>query len=215
MPKLRQYKTFTGNENVKSPLGDCIIMYSKIGDADYRARMGKFYAGEWDHKDVLDMMGISYLEWNGERCHKFYTDFTGNKVKKFNPSLYKKVKLPKEPFWTYQFDSMNASNDIAKGVKFLTKKQQDKVHKKYKGEKIDLGGKAYTLPETAYILSKAEGHYGACSGIGWMAVAADVKNIDIYWGINPFKNKLDQADKDLWTTWKKHWNNEGINPIAL
>lgn len=116
----------------------------------------------------------------------FELDF-GCQLSRFNPESYARTYIPQTPYLTMQFDStqIHADPQTPEAIAYaIGEKYKNYIIRKY--EKmgyflVDIGGKRFSLAETAYIMKNSAGHIGASSAFGVFSRCVGVPFTHIYY----------------------------------
>lgn len=124
----------------------------------------------------------NYVRYNREFEINFDCNFT-----KFDKDKFVECDVPNTPYITIQFDTTQIyNNEVTPEVRAYKIEDDWKnwIINKYKNlgyQLVDIGGMRWTLEETAYIMSKSQGHVGASSAFGVFSRCVGVPFTHIYY----------------------------------
>ena len=149
-------------------LGDSIMMFAYANKNKFRPRV---YSRDCTAAQVGDLFSMEY-EVNPEDPHIFMVNDMDYEVKLPEIPLENMtpVELPDTPYYTTQSDPVTAEYQW---------RNYDSVLPRYPG--WDIGGRALTLGEKAYIAYHSKGHRGPDSGCAWLSLAVGV-HTRVYYG---------------------------------
>jgi hypothetical protein len=119
----------------------------------------------------------------------FELDFPCDLVK-FDESKFVTCEIPDVPYVTIQFDSSrdNEPDSNEKRTHSLDENWKIWIMNKYRSmgfELVDIGGKRWSLEETAYIIKHSQGHVGAVSGFSIFSRCVGDNFIHQYYNTGP------------------------------
>jgi hypothetical protein len=116
----------------------------------------------------------------------FELDFSCQ-LARFDESKFVECEIPTNPYITVQFDTSKDGDDSSNPEKKIYSLDEDWkiwIKNKYLSmgfELVDIGGKKWSLAETAYIIKHSQGHAGTVSAFGIFARCTGNKFIHLYY----------------------------------
>ena len=124
----------------------------------------------------------------------FDLDFSCNMVR-FDESKYVPCEIPRHPYITVQFDSSKDGSDDSSEKRVYSLDQDWKIWimNRYAGtglDIVDIGGRKWSLAETAYIMKHSQGHVGAVSGFCLFSACVGTKFSHVYFN-SPIRETIE------------------------